>query len=284
LQSGEIRRAAVIHDAFSNSSLRIELGQPVIKLSSGESIIIPFKEFDYTAKLDLSLLNVFDYLRTEAFDMPDKAETICFKLEVKSFPQDTLSVGFLNENKITSFQHVELNILAKDGTVQSILTYLGNQSLSEKSGIHNFSKAFEMSAKALKNKSLFLIPKVDVKGSLNEKGLQFSLVNISIEGSSELPKNLFAENSAPKEYLLEQNYPNPFNPSTQIKFSIPQNEFVILKVYDIIGREIAELVNEQKPAGTYSVSFDASNLASGIYLYSINAGTFKQINKMILLR
>jgi hypothetical protein len=55
-------------------------------------------------------------------------------------------------------------------------------------------------------------------------------------------------------------------------------------VYDIIGREIAELVNEQKPAGTYSVSFDASNLASGIYLYSINAGTFKQINKMILLR
>lgn len=86
------------------------------------------------------------------------------------------------------------------------------------------------------------------------------------------------------EYNLIQNYPNPFNPSTQIKFSILKDGFVTLKVYDILGREIAELVNEEKFAGTYSVSFNASNLASGIYFYSINAGKFNQVKKMILLR
>jgi hypothetical protein len=86
------------------------------------------------------------------------------------------------------------------------------------------------------------------------------------------------------DYGLEQNYPNPFNPSTVIKFSIPQNEFITLKVYDVLGNEVADLVNEQRVAGNYEVKFDASNLASGIYVYTLKAGNFIQTRKLMLMK
>ena len=81
-----------------------------------------------------------------------------------------------------------------------------------------------------------------------------------------------------------QNYPNPFNPSTTIKFQIPNSSFVNLKVYDVLGNEVATLVNEEKPAGTYQLSFDASNLSSGIYFYKLQAGNIVETKKMILLK
>lgn len=95
------------------------------------------------------------------------------------------------------------------------------------------------------------------------------------------------ESSLPEVYKLSQNYPNPFNPTTTIHFSIPdvksQNK-VSLKIYDILGREIRTLVNEVKSPGNYEVTFDASQLSSGIYFYSLNAGNFIQTKKMILMK
>jgi Secretion system C-terminal sorting domain len=88
----------------------------------------------------------------------------------------------------------------------------------------------------------------------------------------------------PTVYKLNQNYPNPFNPSTTIRYSIPKTSLVTLKVYDVLGREVAALVNEEKPLGTYQVNFDASSLASGIYFYKIQAGSFVETKKMILLK
>ncbi len=81
-----------------------------------------------------------------------------------------------------------------------------------------------------------------------------------------------------------QNFPNPFNPSTQINFSIPKNSNVSLKVYDSNGSEIATLVNGNKAAGNYQVNFDASKYASGIYYYTITAGSFTYTRKMILMK
>ena len=94
--------------------------------------------------------------------------------------------------------------------------------------------------------------------------------------------------SQPNSFFLSQNYPNPFNPVTKIKFSIPQNVRretgnVSLKIYDVLGREIATLVNEEKPAGEYEVEFNAVNLPSGIYFYQLKAGKFAETKKMILL-
>ena len=86
----------------------------------------------------------------------------------------------------------------------------------------------------------------------------------------------------PNEYKLEQNFPNPFNPTTTISYSIPKNSFVTLKVYNTLGVEVAELVNEFKSAGIYSYDFDGRDLSSGVYFYKLNAGDFAMTKKMML--
>ena len=93
----------------------------------------------------------------------------------------------------------------------------------------------------------------------------------------------------PERFSLFQNYPNPFNPATMISYQIPQTEFVTLKVYDILGREVATLVNEEKPAGGYEVKFDSHssegrNLTSGIYFYQLKSGDYTESRKMVLLK
>ncbi len=88
----------------------------------------------------------------------------------------------------------------------------------------------------------------------------------------------------PTDYFLSQNYPNPFNPSTSIKYSIPEESFVELKVYDVLGNEVASLVNEQQQAGVYRADFIANNLSSGMYFARIRANGFTQVVKMILLK
>ncbi|MGB5289272.1 MAG: T9SS type A sorting domain-containing protein, partial [Ignavibacteriaceae bacterium] len=96
----------------------------------------------------------------------------------------------------------------------------------------------------------------------------------------------------PQGFQLSQNYPNPLNPSTKILFSIQNEEFVSLKVFNSLGEEVADLLNETKPAGNYSVSFNASELTSGVYFYQLRAGNpstgsgqgFVETKKMILLR
>jgi hypothetical protein len=85
-------------------------------------------------------------------------------------------------------------------------------------------------------------------------------------------------------YELKQNYPNPFNPSTIISYQIPQNSFVTLKVYNILGNEVATLVNEQQTAGNHNFNFKANNLASGVYIYKLTAGSFTAVRKLTLLK
>ncbi|MCL5027841.1 MAG: T9SS type A sorting domain-containing protein [Bacteroidetes bacterium] len=92
------------------------------------------------------------------------------------------------------------------------------------------------------------------------------------------------EQSIIEEYLLYQNYPNPFNPSTTISYQLPHAGFVTLKVLDVLGREVKTLVNEYKGIGNYFVSFDASDLPSGIYIYQLNANGFFSTKKMLLIK
>lgn len=98
-----------------------------------------------------------------------------------------------------------------------------------------------------------------------------------------LLKELIGSEERP-EFTLVQNYPNPFNPTTNIQYSIPTEGLVTLKVYDLLGREVATLVNESKTAGNYSVNFDASTLASGTYIYQLIAGEFLSTKKMLLIK
>ncbi|HKJ81268.1 MAG TPA: T9SS type A sorting domain-containing protein, partial [Ignavibacteriaceae bacterium] len=91
-------------------------------------------------------------------------------------------------------------------------------------------------------------------------------------------------NVLPSSYTLSQNYPNPFNPSTEIKFSLPEASNVKLTIYDAIGKQVAVLVNDYLATGSYRYSWNASNLASGIYFYRIEAKNFNMVKKMVLLK
>jgi hypothetical protein len=87
-----------------------------------------------------------------------------------------------------------------------------------------------------------------------------------------------------KEYALEQNFPNPFNPSTTIRYQLPNAGHVILKVYDMLGREVATLVDQVQEQGRYSAAFDASRLASGVYISRLAAGDYTKTMKMVLMK
>ncbi|MBK9099654.1 MAG: T9SS type A sorting domain-containing protein [bacterium] len=96
--------------------------------------------------------------------------------------------------------------------------------------------------------------------------------------------NVDDEDISAVDFNLMQNYPNPFNPSTVISYQLSVSGDVTLKVFDILGNEVATLVNELKPAGNYEVEFDASSLTSGVYFYKLQAGTFVDTKKMVLLK
>jgi Secretion system C-terminal sorting domain len=121
----------------------------------------------------------------------------------------------------------------------------------------------------------------------DNRAYDFSLKGAFIKGQiygDTTVTEIATKNYRPNEFLLRQNFPNPFNPSTVINYEISQSSFVKIKVYDVLGREIAIMVNEEKPAGKYSITFNGGNLSSGIYFYSITAGSFHQTKKMVLLK
>ncbi|NLT52582.1 MAG: T9SS type A sorting domain-containing protein [Ignavibacteria bacterium] len=125
--------------------------------------------------------------------------------------------------------------------------------------------------------------------TLTSYSYSYRLKQIDLDGKFTYSKEISVEQLLlPTEFSLSQNYPNPFNPSTVIKYQLPMNGFVSLKIYDILGSEIATLVSEQKPAGTYEVKFDASALTSGVYVYRLSssseAGDFSQAKKLTLIK
>ncbi|NUM60843.1 MAG: T9SS type A sorting domain-containing protein, partial [Ignavibacteriaceae bacterium] len=128
--------------------------------------------------------------------------------------------------------------------------------------------------------------------SLTSGKYSYRLKQIDYDGSFKYSKEMEVDLSTPLKYLLEQNYPNPFNPTTTISYSIKTSGQVQLKVYDMLGTEVASLVNENQEAGNYSVTFNAaelprrsgSALTSGIYFYTLTSGNFMETKKLILLK
>jgi len=120
--------------------------------------------------------------------------------------------------------------------------------------------------------------------NVNLGNYHYRLKQIDFDGSFEFSNEIEVEVEVPMEFSLEQNYPNSFNPSTKIRYELPERSFVTIKVYDVLGEEVATLVNEEKSAGNYEVEFDAAGLSSGIYFYTLSTGNFLSTKKMILLR
>jgi len=97
-------------------------------------------------------------------------------------------------------------------------------------------------------------------------------------------KSIILEYTPPRTYALDQNYPNPFNPVTTIQYQLPEEVKVRLEVYDLLGRKVATLLDRRVPAGYHEVSFDASSLASGVYIYRLMAGSFSKTRKMMVMK
>jgi hypothetical protein len=130
--------------------------------------------------------------------------------------------------------------------------------------------------------------------NLSQGKYQYRFKQIDFDGTFEYSNVIEIEVELPQQFALYQNYPNPFNPSTKIKYAIPNPDnplhgatrggLVTLKVYDILGNEVATLVNEEKQPGIYEIEFDASDLTSGIYFYRLKSDSFVQTRKMMLIR
>ena len=123
-----------------------------------------------------------------------------------------------------------------------------------------------------------------VDNDLNTGKYYYRLRQVDYNGTFEYSDVIQVEVVVPFDFALEQNYPNPFNPNTMIRFSVPQNSMVNIKVYNIVGQEVAEIVNDVKTSGRYEISFEANGLASGIYLVKMQAGDFTSTIKMTLLK
>jgi photosystem II stability/assembly factor-like uncharacterized protein len=162
---------------------------------------------------------------------------------------------------INSYDYVFVS--SAEGVFRS--TNDGNMWTQINSGLNNYSFVSVLAINPSEN--IFTVVSHDVYRSLNPT------TNIVNE-----------DDNFPSRYSLSQNYPNPFNPSTTITYQIPEREFVTLKVYGILGREVATLVNEEKPAGSYEIEFAGYGLTSGIYFYQLKTGNYSETKKMILIR
>ena len=156
--------------------------------------------------------------------------------------------------------------------------------LTRKSSALSFSKEMEtielIEAKAEAN-AIFTFD-VNRNAPINKKDTIDFMIT-SPDGIM-MTKQFIFSYTGPKEFKLEQNYPNPFNPTTRIRYQVSSLSEVSLKVYGILGSEVVTLVNEEQQPGYYEVQFKASNLASGVYIYRLQAGSFISTKKMMLLR
>lgn len=112
----------------------------------------------------------------------------------------------------------------------------------------------------------------------------YRLKQIDLDGKFDFSNSIQVLFEIPKEFALEQNYPNPFNPSTKISWQLPSESFVTLKIFDVLGNEVANLVNEVQTAGTHSIDFNADQLSGSIYFYTLKAGEFSETKKLVLLK
>jgi hypothetical protein len=128
------------------------------------------------------------------------------------------------------------------------------------------------------NINITISNKASQEGSANP-GTYFLLDDLAFSDVNDVPVK---QQTASRSYLLQQNYPNPFNPTTNIEFQIAKTSFVTLKVFDLLGRDIATLVNEQLTPGTYQRIFNGRDLPSGIYFYRLRSGAFVSVKKLIL--
>jgi hypothetical protein len=148
--------------------------------------------------------------------------------------------------------------------------------------------SFEVDLSGLEGGSAVVFASGFLNPSANQNGEPFgiyaALSDGTVVGFGAVTSNKDEDVSTPVKYGLQQNYPNPFNPTTNINFTIPEQQLVQLRVYNVIGQEVATLVNDVMNSGNYSVAFNAADFSSGVYFYKLQTGSFSEVKKMMLAK
>jgi hypothetical protein len=142
-------------------------------------------------------------------------------------------------------------------------------------------KSYDFHINSNTNSQLWIV--IGVWGNWETPRIYY-LDSLSIFIQEENPNTFITEQRPINNYILSNNYPNPFNPTTTISYQIPEFSFVTIKIYDVLGNKISTLINEEKPAGSYKVEFNGSELPSGIYFYRLQAGDYIEAKKMVLMK
>jgi len=238
-------------------------GEPVLFIETGDSLIIS-EETD-----------VNKYLLTEPFSAGELSE-LSFNTELGISDSTGISKLFGNN------ENLKFDLVLLDENGNSIENIAGvNIDKAAQAGSRNSS--YNVSLSALKGMSL----RLGIKAGTNLAG-KYTIANILNDGNALAKGNTLQVNlksaTIVTDYALEQNYPNPFNPVTTITYQLPKDGMVTLKIYDAIGTEVTRLVHDYKQAGRYSVDFNASALASGVYFCRLQVNDFISSKKLILMK
>jgi len=201
---------------------------------------------------------------------PDSAVVVNFNY----FPNEYLTLGysrtlFFGDIEVDSVVSVSETVVTHAGTFNNCIVILETQTDNQGNLIHTDYSYYAYGMGKVKNVRTF--PPTDAHTDL--------LISYNVTGLNDEETN-----QNPDNFLLSQNYPNPFNPSTSIRYHVSGNSQVILKVYNVLGNEVATLVNEEKPAGNYEVEFDGSRLTSGVYFYQLKSGSYLETKKMVMMK
>lgn len=245
-----------------------------------------FRQFIYQSSGKNGLINAINYYY------------LCL-LQVNSLPEVISKINELNNLKLSLEDRLETaSLIASleelDGNYAEALkvlesvepldggTEIGNRIRLQKAHLLIHSMGDFVSGYGILED---LTARLSVNSYLSEIAFdELSTLNKNVALPKKISIELASDDNTPATFSLDQNYPNPFNPTTEISFAIPQSDYITLTVYDVLGNEVAELANGNFDEGIHTIKFDASRLASGIYVYILRAGNFTQSRKMLLMK
>ncbi len=224
-----------------------------------------------------SLSNLNKSLVTEPFQVNTNSRIIFS--EYSGFADSTAAISVLGDTG-----YINYNVEVIDNTTGKLVGTIENIRIKASDAGGYRSTSYLLSTDGISNETV----KVKIDVSTNLEHPKFALINSYSQVDSSATENLQSLSLEPitviKDFILSQNYPNPFNPTTVIEYTIPKDSHVTLKIYDVLGQEVRTLVDQDQQVGRYSVNFNGSSLASGVYFYRLVAGNHVITKKMLMLK
>jgi hypothetical protein len=243
-------------------------------------VILDDQPIEFIELPDTALINgkeiLNEYLVTNPFTLNDNS---AFYYSVQYGITDSASAI----QALTDSVFINFTVQLLDANTDEIIGTFDNVTYNSDSVFIYNNIAYQVNVSGLNNRLVKLRLKTETNHQF-DYSLTQRYAEESVLGKKFIKQINFNAGVIITEYALEQNYPNPFNPITTIRYQLPQDGMVTLKVYDILGSEVATLVNEQKTSGRYEVNFDASRLASGVYIYKLTSGSYVSSKKMLLVK